>query len=496
MRITNKIMQNNSLMNINNNKVMQDKLSTQMATGNILTRPSDDPVIAIRAMRLSTNVTKLEQYNDKNAEDAENWLSVTEEAINSVTALVSDMYAQCEKAVNDDKNTSNYRAIVDQLKELRDEVYACGDADYAGRNLFTGYRTESRLSFLQNGNIPYTIHEKFTLEDLQEKDYISTGDVMNYSNAAGFTSDETDVTSTSYQRMRLAYNNLDTLNPVDLEYTYTDPVTGAESTRFVTFTAKRSTDMGAYEPAADEAFYLADTGELILGKNAVDELSALPKDTEFRVTYQKSSWEKGDLRPEHYFDCEATDEKGNAIDYKSGSDQDIYYDLGANQILKVNTNADEVFIHDIGRDVDDIEIMVNELEKLDEIIASIEKKIASGIDGTELEDAELQLAAAKKAQDLKRDQLQKLFGATMTSMQDYQDFADIALTAVGTKGSRLDLIKNRLSSQKDTFEELLAENSKKTIEETTTELASVKLAYDGALSATAKILENSLMDYI
>ena len=239
MRITNKIMQNNSLMNINNNKVMQDKLSTQMATGNILTRPSDDPVIAIRAMRLSTNVTKLEQYNDKNAEDAENWLSVTEEAINSVTELVSDMYAQCEKAVNDDKNTSNYRAIVDQLKELRDEVYACGDADYAGRNLFTGYRTESRLSFLQNGNIPYTIHEKFTLEDLQEKDYISTGDVMNYSNAAGFTSDETDVTSTSYQRMRLAYNNLDTLNPVDLEYAYTDPVTGAESTRFVTFTAKR-----------------------------------------------------------------------------------------------------------------------------------------------------------------------------------------------------------------------------------------------------------------
>ncbi len=496
MRITNKIMQNNSLMNINNNKVMQDKLSTQMATGNILTRPSDDPVIAIRAMRLSTNVTKLEQYNDKNAEDAENWLSVTEEAINSVTELVSDMYAQCEKAVNDDKNTSNYRAIIDQLKELRDEVYACGDADYAGRNLFTGYRTESRLSFLQNGNIPYTIHEKFTLEDLQEKDYISTGDVMDYSNATGFTSDETDVTSTSYQRMRLAYNNLDTTNPVDLEYTYTDPATGTETTRYVTFTAKRSTDAGAYEPADDEAFYLAHTGELILGKNAVNELSALPKDTEFTVTYQKSSWEKGDLRPEHYFDCEATDEKGNTIEYKSGSDQDIYYDLGANQTLKVNTNADEVFIHDIGRDVDDLEVMVNELEKLDEIIVSIEKKIAGGIDGTELEEAELQLAAAKKAQDLKRDQLQKRFGATMTSMQDYQDYADIALTAVGTKGSRLDLIKNRLSSQQDTFEELLAENSKKTIEETTTELASVKLAYDGALSATAKILENSLMDYI
>ena len=116
MRITNKIMQNNSLMNINNNKVMQDKLNTQMVTGSVLTRPSDDPVVAIRAMRLSTNVTKLDQYSKKNAEDAENWLSVTEEAIDSVTELLEDMYSQCDKAVNDEKNTSNYRAIIEKMK--------------------------------------------------------------------------------------------------------------------------------------------------------------------------------------------------------------------------------------------------------------------------------------------------------------------------------------------------------------------------------------------
>ena len=496
MRITNKIMQNNSLMNINNNKVMQDKLNTQMATGSVLTRPSDDPVVAIRAMRLSTNVTKLEQYSKKNAEDAENWLSVTEEAIDSVTELLEDMYSQCDKAVNDEKNTSNYRAIIEKMKALRDEIYACGDADYAGRNLFTGYRTESRLSFLENTSIKYSIHEEFTLEDLEERSYLDTGDVMEYSNAGGFTSDETDVVLSQYQRIRLSYQNLDQALPVDLAYNYTDPATGTEGVRYVTFMPKSSTDAGAYEPADDEAFYLADTGELVLGKNAVMELSGLPKDTVFTVSYDKSSWEKGDLRPEHYFDCEAVDGDGNLITYQSGSKQDIYYDLGANQTLKVNTNANEVFFHDIGRDVDDLETMVNQLEKIDDIVTSLEKKIAGGLDGTELEDAQLQLAAAQKAQDLKRDQIQKLFSSTITSMQGYSDQVGIALTGVGTKGNRLDLIKNRLNSQRDTFKELLQENTQKDIEETTTELASVKLAYDAALSATAKILENSLMDYI
>ena len=33
MRITNKIMQNNSLYNINNNKITEDQLNTMMSTG-------------------------------------------------------------------------------------------------------------------------------------------------------------------------------------------------------------------------------------------------------------------------------------------------------------------------------------------------------------------------------------------------------------------------------------------------------------------------------
>ena len=44
MRITNKIMQNNSLYNINNNKVSEDQLNTMMSTGKKITRPSDDPL--------------------------------------------------------------------------------------------------------------------------------------------------------------------------------------------------------------------------------------------------------------------------------------------------------------------------------------------------------------------------------------------------------------------------------------------------------------------
>ena len=91
MRITNKIMQKNNLANINTNKVYQDKLSTQMSTQKKVNRPSDDPVVAIRALRLRGSVTEVTQYYSKNIPDAESWLSVTEDGLKNLSDIVTNM---------------------------------------------------------------------------------------------------------------------------------------------------------------------------------------------------------------------------------------------------------------------------------------------------------------------------------------------------------------------------------------------------------------------
>ena len=90
MRITNKIVQNNSLYNININKTNEDTLNTMTSTGKKITRPSDDPVVAIRALRLRSNVAQLSQYYEKNAKDASSWLQVTEDALSTVTSVLTD----------------------------------------------------------------------------------------------------------------------------------------------------------------------------------------------------------------------------------------------------------------------------------------------------------------------------------------------------------------------------------------------------------------------
>ena len=100
MRITNKIMQKNNLSNINTNKVNMDRISNQQSTDKKINRPSDDPVIAIRALRLRSSVTEVTQYYSKNIPDAQSWLDVTEDALINLSEVLKNLISRCNKGSN------------------------------------------------------------------------------------------------------------------------------------------------------------------------------------------------------------------------------------------------------------------------------------------------------------------------------------------------------------------------------------------------------------
>lgn len=179
MRITNKIMQDNALSNINQNKILQDKLSTQMASGKKIQRPSDDPVVAIRALRLRTTLSDITQYRDKNVEDAKSWLKVTEDAIVSIGEALTDMIEQCNSGANEDLKTEDREAILAALKEFRTEIYATGDADYAGRGVFTGYRTGTKLRFEEDSKLTYSITERLDKAIMDDITYVKMDNGKN-----------------------------------------------------------------------------------------------------------------------------------------------------------------------------------------------------------------------------------------------------------------------------------------------------------------------------
>ena len=518
MRITNKIMQNNSLYNINNNKILQDKLSTQMSTQKAITRPSDDPVVAIRALRLRSSVSELTQYYKKNAPDAQSWIEVTGKGLSTVTDILTDMNRQANKGANKDYTSSELSIIVKQLQSLRDEFYATGNLDYAGRYVFTGYRTDTTMTFtkgeVEETKPDYVIHEQGTMADFDSINYTYTAklDGMNASNYDKNNVIEQDVVNGDIHRIRLAYNQVERFDGIQLVDKDGKKQTYAADT--VSTTADPDpykTIQDANKDGKEKIVFVPETGEVLFSDKAYETMNTAAgaisgSETEIRMNYKKSKWEVGDLRPEHYFACEGTTTKNGVAkkvsyneEYLEGKKekQSIEYDVGYNQKIEVNTTAEEVFNHNLDRDVDDLVTALASLEKIESTWTDL-KKVLSGLDeGTaDYKEVQTKLEAADKAFSYIRENIHDLMQHTITSTQQYLDDTNVAITDNGTRESRLDLISNRLMDQQTTFKTLQSENEDVDIADVTIQLTSTKLTYDAALMATGKIMQTSLMNYI
>ena len=501
-------MQRNNLSNINTNKVYQDKLSTQMSTQKKVSRPSDDPVVSIRALRLRSNVTEVTQYYSKNIPDAESWLDVTEDALKNLTEIITNMITQCTKASNGDLKSADRQIILEQLKALGDEVYSTGDADYAGRYVFTGYRTDTSLSFDKEYNTKYEITEQLDNSSITQLTKVNTGKLLDITANQDYKDiTENSVSSIDVYRIRLAYDDCKEGGNVKIKFGTTELST-ADTIRATTSTANPDpyTDIKKYP---NGAIYVADTGELLIGKDLYNQMMACKDDPatsdknegEIQITYEKDHWVKGDLRPEHYFACTSTDADGKVTDYnKSYLDgksekQVIEYDVGFNQTIQVNSTADECFQHGIGRTVDDLVQAMQDVVDLENVKTKIEG-LQETATGTDAETLTKQMEAVEKALTLAKDKCQKMFESGITTFQGYLDDANLCVTNCGTRSSKLELIDNRMKSQKTTFETLKSENEDIDVTETAIDLKSAEMTYEAALMATGKVMQTTLLNFI
>ena len=468
MRVTNKIIQNNALTNINVNKVLQDKLSTMISTEKKIARPSEDPIVALRSLRLRTSVNQTEQYVEKNVEDAKSWLTVTEDAISTLSDIITDIRKQYVKGSSDTLEPSDRKIILDNLEALAAEVYNTGNADFAGRSVFTGFRTESTLTFQKQENIEYEITE--TLDSL-------TSDEISFVHT---DTAENDVYATKIKRLRLSYSKTDNATP-------TVKLNGSNAT--VTTMSKTADPYSFVHDNDTAVVYVPETGEILIGSAA-----ATGDITSAEVTYKKSEWDKGDLKPEHYFNCK---DNTNNISYTTHNGE-IEYNIGVNQFLRINTNAGECFTHDIIRDIEDATYALRDQIDIDDKIAEIEARIESlpGTDTVGIANAQKELDAAKKAKTFIDDKLTTLFGKNITNADVYLNKTSVALTNCGTRSKRLDLIENRLDTQLFSLKELKSENEDADLAETAIRLSSAQYAYDASLMSTSKIIKESLLNYI
>lgn len=517
MRITNQMMINSSISNIQVNKNQMNTLSTELSTQKKISKPSDDPIIAIRALRLRSSLDEVTQYLGKNIPDASSWLSVTHDALDESNSIINDLYKYCVQGSTDSYSEAERNTLAESLNKLVEAYYEQGNVDYAGRYVFSGHATDRPLTYQSDAtakDIDYTITQDFTRDNLSTKtaytNAYSNEDILNLTVKKDANGNIVTPNVQSVNRIQLAYDEINgstftlamgdgntadiTINAdgtVSMNGNLTADVTQADGSVTQNQVSVVTTADANYIPGDNEIAINASTGELLLGQNVYQSVY---ENNAFSVTYEKSNFIKGDIDPTMYFNCV---DNNTGIVYEKKS-EDIEYIVNFSQKLKVNTEADEAFNIYLGRNVDDLVNAVQNVLDLNDQISKVEsmQKDSKYSDDASQEKLNSIMEGLTKQRDLAKSKMKDAFEAGIGQMQGYQEQVSNAKADVGNRQIRLDLTKSRLTEQKTNFTDLKSQNEDIDLEEIVVTYTSAELVYQAALSAASKVVQQTLLDFL
>lgn len=143
MRITQSMMTSNMMGGLQGNYKRLDKYQEQMMTQRRINRPSDDPVGVAGALQYRSQITATTQF-EQNAEDADSWLKYGDTVLMETTQIIQRL---AELAVQGSTETTPADARVNiaaEVEQLYNQLVSLGNAQFKGKYIFNGERTDQR----------------------------------------------------------------------------------------------------------------------------------------------------------------------------------------------------------------------------------------------------------------------------------------------------------------------------------------------------------------
>ncbi|WP_373898284.1 flagellar hook-associated protein FlgL [Haloimpatiens sp. FM7315] len=151
MRVTNKMLSNNFLRDMNVNLQNLKTLQEQMTSGKEIRRPSDNPFKVARSMQLHTQINSNKQYNE-NIKDTINWLDVTDTSLDQMGEVFKRVKELLVSAGNGGYGENELAAIKDEINEKVSEFSQILNTNFDGKYIFGGTRATTKPTMIQGGS--------------------------------------------------------------------------------------------------------------------------------------------------------------------------------------------------------------------------------------------------------------------------------------------------------------------------------------------------------
>lgn len=142
MRVTQSMLSGNMLKNLTQSMSQLDKLNTQVATQKKITRPSDDPVVAMKGINYRRDLQEIEQFQ-RNFSEAYNWVENTDDSLDKAKLAIDRVRELLVQTANDTYDAEQRQSAKAEVEQLKEHLVELGNTKFGERYLFNGTDTLS-----------------------------------------------------------------------------------------------------------------------------------------------------------------------------------------------------------------------------------------------------------------------------------------------------------------------------------------------------------------
>src|SRR5665648_24895 len=152
MRITNNMLSQNLLRNLEAAQGRMDYLQNQLSTGHRINRPSDDPAGIQNAMRLKSNISSVDQWK-KNADEALSYMNTTDSTLGGITSMLQRVKELAVQGANGTLAAVDKEAVVEEVDQISKHLKMMANTQIGSKYIFSGTATDKKLEISSNGTV-------------------------------------------------------------------------------------------------------------------------------------------------------------------------------------------------------------------------------------------------------------------------------------------------------------------------------------------------------
>ncbi|TGB02370.1 flagellar hook-associated protein FlgL [Halobacillus salinus] len=188
MRVTQGMLSNNMLRNLSNSYANMGKYQEQLTTGKKISRPSQDPVVAMKGINYRSQLTRTQQFQ-RNINEVNNWMDNSDASLDKATKALQRIRELTVQASNDTYEGSQRENIAKEIRQLKEHIGTIANTKVNDKYIFNGANTTEQPVDLET----FTVNQSDTPVNIEVSEGVQLKANVTPSNVFGeevFTSIE------------------------------------------------------------------------------------------------------------------------------------------------------------------------------------------------------------------------------------------------------------------------------------------------------------------